>query len=108
MQQEFQFSYTVKVFEVWPDNLFVSLTVSTAKIRSIPLPLELEAHVNMMLSHINALTLSRSSHSNKSLSRLTRPAAPTNPWDYKNIIEKLQVSICMCLKKKHHAYLISF
>ncbi len=108
MQQEFQFSYTVKVFEVWTDNLFVSLTVSTAKIRSIPLPLELEAHVNMMLSHINALTLSRSSQSNKSLSRLTRPAAPTNPWDYKNIIEKLQVSICVCLKKKHHGYLISF
>ncbi|RXN34507.1 inositol 1,4,5-trisphosphate receptor type 3 [Labeo rohita] len=62
----------------------------TTKSRSIPLPVELEAHVNMMLSHSNALSLSRSSHSNKSLSRLTRPVAPTNPWDYKNIIEKLQ------------------
>uniref|UniRef100_A0A672P3E5 Inositol 1,4,5-trisphosphate receptor n=1 Tax=Sinocyclocheilus grahami TaxID=75366 RepID=A0A672P3E5_SINGR len=62
----------------------------TTKSRSIPLPLELENHVNIMLSNINALTLSRSSHSNKSLSRLTRPAAPTNSWDYKNIIEKLQ------------------
>ncbi|XP_016118875.1 inositol 1,4,5-trisphosphate receptor type 3-like [Sinocyclocheilus grahami] len=62
----------------------------TTKSRSIPLPVELEAHVNMMLSLSNALTLSRSSLSNKSLSRLTRPAAPTNSWDYKNIIEKLQ------------------
>uniref|UniRef100_A0A673HFC1 Inositol 1,4,5-trisphosphate receptor n=1 Tax=Sinocyclocheilus rhinocerous TaxID=307959 RepID=A0A673HFC1_9TELE len=62
----------------------------TTKSRSIPLPVELEAHVNMMLSLSNALTLSRSSQSNKSLSRLTRPAAPTNSWDYKNIIEKLQ------------------
>uniref|UniRef100_A0A8C1LRH0 Inositol 1,4,5-trisphosphate receptor n=1 Tax=Cyprinus carpio TaxID=7962 RepID=A0A8C1LRH0_CYPCA len=62
----------------------------TTKIRTIPLPLELENHVNIMLSHSNALTLSRSSHSNKTLSRLTRAAAPTNPWDYKNIIEKLQ------------------
>ncbi|XP_048064932.1 inositol 1,4,5-trisphosphate receptor type 3 isoform X3 [Megalobrama amblycephala] len=62
----------------------------TIKSRSIPLPVELEAHVNMMLSHSNSLSLSRSGHSNKNLSRLTRAAAPTNPWDYKNIIEKLQ------------------
>lgn len=104
--QKFQFSYTVKVFKVWRDNLFVYLTVHTAKTRSIPLPVELEAHVNMMLSHSNALTLSRSSQSIKNLSRLTRAAVPTNPWDYKNIIEKLQVCVCVCvcLKKKHHAH----
>uniref|UniRef100_A0A672NK88 Inositol 1,4,5-trisphosphate receptor n=1 Tax=Sinocyclocheilus grahami TaxID=75366 RepID=A0A672NK88_SINGR len=65
-------------------------TLAVTSNRSIPLPLELENHVNIMLSNINALTLSRSSHSNKSLSRLTRAAAPSNPWDYKNIIEKLQ------------------
>uniref|UniRef100_A0A672NV96 Inositol 1,4,5-trisphosphate receptor n=1 Tax=Sinocyclocheilus grahami TaxID=75366 RepID=A0A672NV96_SINGR len=65
-------------------------TLAVTSNRSIPLPVELEAHVNMMLSLSNALTLSRSSLSNKSLSRLTRPAAPTNSWDYKNIIEKLQ------------------
>ncbi|XP_016350522.1 inositol 1,4,5-trisphosphate receptor type 3-like [Sinocyclocheilus anshuiensis] len=75
--------------KVQVDSCIRTLAVTT-KSRSIPLPLELENHVNIMLSHSNALTLSRSSHSNKSLSRLTRAAAPTNPWDYKNIIEKLQ------------------
>ncbi|TRY82341.1 hypothetical protein DNTS_000065, partial [Danionella cerebrum] len=62
----------------------------TSKNRSIPLPIELEAHVNMMLNNINTLSLSRSSHANKNPSRLTRAAVPSNPWDYKNIIEKLQ------------------
>uniref|UniRef100_A0A8C1LRK3 Inositol 1,4,5-trisphosphate receptor n=1 Tax=Cyprinus carpio TaxID=7962 RepID=A0A8C1LRK3_CYPCA len=86
--------FTVNSTDLWIEydqtTYLFYLTVPTAKIRTIPLPLELENHVNIMLSHSNALTLSRSSHSNKTLSRLTRAAAPTNPWDYKNIIEKLQ------------------
>ncbi|XP_051964558.1 inositol 1,4,5-trisphosphate receptor type 3-like isoform X4 [Xyrauchen texanus] len=62
----------------------------TTKSHSILLPVELEAQVNKMLSHSNSGTLSRSSNNSKNLSRLTRLAAPSNPWDYKNIIEKLQ------------------
>ncbi|XP_073724012.1 inositol 1,4,5-trisphosphate-gated calcium channel ITPR3 isoform X3 [Misgurnus anguillicaudatus] len=62
----------------------------TTKIRSISLPVELEALVNMMLSQSNSNTLSRTILTSKNLSRLTRPSAPTNPWDYKNIIDKLQ------------------
>ncbi|KAI7798187.1 putative inositol 1, partial [Triplophysa rosa] len=62
----------------------------TTKDRTITLPIELEAHVNMMLSQSNSSALSRSILASKNLSRLTRPTAPTNPWDYKNIIEKLQ------------------
>uniref|UniRef100_A0AAX7UDT1 Inositol 1,4,5-trisphosphate receptor n=1 Tax=Astatotilapia calliptera TaxID=8154 RepID=A0AAX7UDT1_ASTCA len=62
----------------------------TAKSRSISVPLELEAQINTMLSTSALNSLSRSNPNYKSSSRLTRPSAPTNPWDYKNIIEKLQ------------------
>lgn len=55
------------------------------------MPLELEAQINTMLSTSALNSLSRSNPNYKSSSRLTRPSAPTNPWDYKNIIEKLQV-----------------
>ncbi|XP_026223941.1 inositol 1,4,5-trisphosphate receptor type 3 isoform X2 [Anabas testudineus] len=61
----------------------------TAKSRSISLPLELENQIRpdqITLSH----SQSRSSANYKSSSRSTRTMAPSNPWDYKNIIEKLQ------------------
>ncbi|XP_019743314.1 inositol 1,4,5-trisphosphate-gated calcium channel ITPR3 [Hippocampus comes] len=62
----------------------------TAKSRSIALPLDLEAQISAMLSTSALNSLSRSSTSYKSTTRSSRPIAPSNPWDYKNIIEKLQ------------------
>ncbi|XP_077411026.1 inositol 1,4,5-trisphosphate-gated calcium channel ITPR3 isoform X3 [Vanacampus margaritifer] len=62
----------------------------TAKSRSIALPLDLEAQISAMLSTSALNSLSRSNTSYKSALRSTRPVAPSNPWDYKNIIEKLQ------------------
>ncbi|XP_077371305.1 inositol 1,4,5-trisphosphate-gated calcium channel ITPR3 isoform X2 [Festucalex cinctus] len=62
----------------------------TAKSRSIALPLDLEAQISAMLSTSALNSLSRSNASYKSASRSTRPVAPSSPWDYKNIIEKLQ------------------
>ncbi|XP_040008243.1 inositol 1,4,5-trisphosphate receptor type 3 isoform X4 [Xiphias gladius] len=62
----------------------------TAKSRSISLPLDLEAQISSMLSSSALNSLSRSNPNYKSLSRSSRPIAPSNPWDYKNIIEKLQ------------------
>uniref|UniRef100_UPI003AAF5821 inositol 1,4,5-trisphosphate-gated calcium channel ITPR3-like n=1 Tax=Centroberyx gerrardi TaxID=166262 RepID=UPI003AAF5821 len=62
----------------------------TAKSRSITLPLDLEAQISSMLSTSALNSLSRSNPNYKSSSRSSRPAAPSNPWDYKNIIEKLQ------------------
>uniref|UniRef100_A0A671YLY5 Inositol 1,4,5-trisphosphate receptor n=1 Tax=Sparus aurata TaxID=8175 RepID=A0A671YLY5_SPAAU len=63
----------------------------TAKSRSISLPLDLEAQISSMLSTSALNSLSRSNPNYKSSSRSSRPSAPSNPWDYKNIIEKLQV-----------------
>ncbi|XP_041801831.1 inositol 1,4,5-trisphosphate receptor type 3 isoform X2 [Chelmon rostratus] len=62
----------------------------TAKSRSIALPLDLEAQISSMLSTSALNSLSRSNPNYKSSSRSSRPIAPSNPWDYKNIIEKLQ------------------
>ncbi|XP_034446467.1 inositol 1,4,5-trisphosphate receptor type 3 isoform X2 [Hippoglossus hippoglossus] len=62
----------------------------TAKTRSIVLPLDLESQISSMLSSSALNSLSRSNPNYKSSSRSTRPIAPSNPWDYKNIIEKLQ------------------
>ncbi|TMS16396.1 Inositol 1,4,5-trisphosphate receptor type 3 [Larimichthys crocea] len=62
----------------------------TAKSRSISIPLDLEAQISSMLSTSALNSLSRSNPNYKSSSRSTRPIAPSNPWDYKNIIEKLQ------------------
>nr|XP_057941160.1 inositol 1,4,5-trisphosphate receptor type 3 [Doryrhamphus excisus] len=62
----------------------------TAKSRSIALPLDLEAQISAMLSTSALNSLSRSNPNYKSSSRSSRPVAPSNPWDYKNIIEKLQ------------------
>uniref|UniRef100_A0A3Q3FAK0 Inositol 1,4,5-trisphosphate receptor, type 3 n=1 Tax=Labrus bergylta TaxID=56723 RepID=A0A3Q3FAK0_9LABR len=62
----------------------------TAKSRSIALPLDLDAQINSMLSTSALNSLSRSNPNYKSSSRSSRPIAPSNPWDYKNIIEKLQ------------------
>lgn len=63
----------------------------SAKSRSISLPLDLEAQISSMLSTSALNSLSRSNPNYKSSSRSSRPSAPSNPWDYKNIIEKLQV-----------------
>ncbi|XP_054628941.1 inositol 1,4,5-trisphosphate receptor type 3 isoform X2 [Dunckerocampus dactyliophorus] len=62
----------------------------TAKSRSIALPLDLEAQISAMLSTSALNSLSRSNPNYKSSSRSLRPVTPSNPWDYKNIIEKLQ------------------
>lgn len=62
-----------------------------AKSRSIALPLDLEAQISSMLSTSALNSLSRSNPNYRSSSRSSRPIAPINPWDYKNIIEKLQV-----------------
>ncbi|XP_062418079.1 inositol 1,4,5-trisphosphate receptor type 3 isoform X2 [Pungitius pungitius] len=62
----------------------------TAKSRSISLSLDLEAQISIMLSSSAHNSLSRSNPNYKSSSRSSRPVAPSNPWDYKNIIEKLQ------------------
>uniref|UniRef100_A0A3B4XD90 Inositol 1,4,5-trisphosphate receptor n=1 Tax=Seriola lalandi dorsalis TaxID=1841481 RepID=A0A3B4XD90_SERLL len=62
----------------------------TAKSRSISLPLDLEAQISSMLSSSALNSLSRSNPNYKSSSRSSRPIASSNPWDYKNIIEKLQ------------------
>lgn len=66
--------------------------LSAAKSRSISLPLDLESHISSMLSSSALNSLSRSNPNYKSLSRTTRTTSPSNPWDYKNIIEKLQVT----------------
>ncbi|XP_035999107.1 inositol 1,4,5-trisphosphate receptor type 3 isoform X2 [Fundulus heteroclitus] len=62
----------------------------TAKNRSISLPLELEAQINNVLASSAQNTLSRSNPNYKSSTRSSRPIVSSNPWDYKNIIEKLQ------------------
>ncbi|XP_047441475.1 inositol 1,4,5-trisphosphate receptor type 3 isoform X2 [Mugil cephalus] len=62
----------------------------TAKSRSIALPLDLESQISSMLSSSALNSLSRSNPNYKSSLRSSRPSAPSNPWDYKNIIEKLQ------------------
>ncbi|XP_029011065.1 inositol 1,4,5-trisphosphate receptor type 3 isoform X2 [Betta splendens] len=61
----------------------------TAKSRSISLPLELEAQINTMSSTLTH-SQTRSNTNYKSSTRTPRAIAPSNPWDYKNIIEKLQ------------------
>lgn len=68
-----------------------------AKSRSISLPLDLEAQISIMLSSPALNSLSRSNPNYKSPSRSSRPVAPSNPWDYKNIIEKLQVVLLLLL-----------
>lgn len=71
--------------------VMTGLLLSSAKSRSIALPLDLEAQISSMLSTSALNSLSRSNPNYKSSSRSSRPIAPSNPWDYKNIIEKLQV-----------------
>ncbi|KAK0153640.1 Inositol 1,4,5-trisphosphate receptor type 3 [Merluccius polli] len=62
----------------------------TAKSRTISLPLDLESQISVMQSTSALNSLSRSNPNYKSSTRSSRPIAPSNPWDYKNIIEKLQ------------------
>lgn len=73
-----------------------------AKTRSISLPLDLEAQITSMLSSSALNSLSRSNPNYKSTSRSSRPTAPSNPWDYKNIIEKLQVQLTFDISVLNH------
>ncbi|XP_023812775.1 inositol 1,4,5-trisphosphate receptor type 3 isoform X2 [Oryzias latipes] len=61
----------------------------TAKSRSIVVPPEVESHIKQM-SASSYNTLSRTNPQYKSVSRSSRPIPSSNPWDYKNIIDKLQ------------------
>lgn len=79
--------YKIKLKKKCPDS------VSIAKTRSISLPVDLEALVNMMLSNCSMNALARANLNYKSSARSTRPTGSNNPWDYKNINEKLQVCI---------------
>ncbi|XP_064155906.1 inositol 1,4,5-trisphosphate receptor type 3 isoform X1 [Anguilla rostrata] len=63
---------------------------TTAKSRSLTLPMDLDSQISTMLSSSALSSLTRTNPNYKSLTRSSRPAAPNNPWDYKNIIEKLQ------------------
>uniref|UniRef100_A0A3Q3KDU2 Inositol 1,4,5-trisphosphate receptor n=1 Tax=Monopterus albus TaxID=43700 RepID=A0A3Q3KDU2_MONAL len=68
----------------------IKTLAKTAKSLSILLPLDLEAQLSSLLSSSAVNSLSRSNPNYKSSIRSSRPIAPSNPWDYKNIIEKLQ------------------
>ncbi|KAK1152141.1 hypothetical protein AOXY_G31363 [Acipenser oxyrinchus oxyrinchus] len=61
----------------------------TAKSRSIVLPMDLDGQISTLLNNSALGSLSRNNPNYKSAARCTRTAAQ-NPWDYKNIIEKLQ------------------
>lgn len=63
-----------------------------AKSRSIALPMDLDAHVSSLLNSSSTSTVQRNTSSYKAATR-TFPRVSTTPnqWDYKNIIEKLQV-----------------
>uniref|UniRef100_H2MVS4 Inositol 1,4,5-trisphosphate receptor n=1 Tax=Oryzias latipes TaxID=8090 RepID=H2MVS4_ORYLA len=64
-------------------------TLSMTKSRSIVVPPEVESHIKQM-SASSYNTLSRTNPQYKSVSRSSRPIPSSNPWDYKNIIDKLQ------------------
>ena len=70
--------------------------LAVAKGRGITLPLDLEGQISVMLSSSALNSLSRANPNYKSSTRGTRPSTPSNPWDYKNIIEKLQVGAPLC------------
>ncbi|MGH0141198.1 UNVERIFIED_CONTAM: hypothetical protein FKN15_010726 [Acipenser sinensis] len=61
----------------------------TAKSRSIILPMDLDGQISTLLNNSALGSLSKNNPNYKSAARSTRTAAQ-NPWDYKNIIEKLQ------------------
>lgn len=63
-----------------------------AKSRSIALPMDLDAHVSSLLNSSSTSTVQRNTSSYKAATRtFPRVSATPNQWDYKNIIEKLQV-----------------
>ncbi|MGH0141734.1 UNVERIFIED_CONTAM: hypothetical protein FKN15_031691 [Acipenser sinensis] len=68
-----------------------SLQVSglLTKSRSIILPMDLDGQISTLLNNSALGSLSKNNPNYKSAARSTRTAAQ-NPWDYKNIIEKLQ------------------
>lgn len=55
--------------------------------------MELEALANMMLTNSSVNTLARINASFKNAVRSIRTTTPNNQWDYKNIIDKLQVGL---------------
>lgn len=66
--------------------------VSPAKSRSIALPMDLDAHVSSLLNSSSTSTVQRNTSSYKAATRsFPRVSTTPNQWDYKNIIEKLQV-----------------
>lgn len=63
-----------------------------AKSRSIALPMDLDAHVSSLLNSSSTSTVQRNTSSYKAATRsFPRVSTTPNQWDYKNIIEKLQV-----------------
>lgn len=67
-----------------------------AKGRAILLPMDLDAHISSLLSSgaSCAAAAQRSASSYKAATRAFPRVTPTaNQWDYKNIIEKLQVGV---------------
>lgn len=76
-----------------------------AKGRAISLPMDLDAHISSLLSSgaSCAAAAQRNASSYKSTTRAFPRVTPTaNQWDYKNIIEKLQVGVG--LPGVHHGF----
>lgn len=76
--------------------IHTSLPSLAAKSRAILLPLDLDAHMSALLSSGGscAAAAQRSAANYKTATRTFPRAIPTaNQWDYKNIIEKLQVGM---------------
>lgn len=68
-----------------------------AKGRAILLPMDLDAHISSLLSSGASSTAAaqRNAANYKTATRTFTRVTPTaNQWDYKNIIEKLQVHVC--------------
>lgn len=73
-----------------------SLPSLVAKSRAILLPMDLDAHMSALLSSGGscAAAAQRSAANYKTATRTFPRVIPTaNQWDYKNIIEKLQVGV---------------
>lgn len=70
------------------------LSVPAAKGRAISLPMDLDAHISVLLSSGASCMLAaqRNAANYKATTRTFPRVTPmANQWDYKNIIEKLQV-----------------
>lgn len=94
------------VADVAADSSWLSPNPSpcpAAKSRSIALPMDLDAHVSSLLNSSSTSTVQRNTSSYKTATR-TFPRVSTTPnqWDYKNIIEKLQVWGCVTAGRCGH------